>query len=56
MRKSTGKIFIMVLFLAAVISLGAYAAGDGDEKIDKDIQRDPQGASCCAGGYMIRAA
>ena len=28
MRKSTGMIFIMVLFLAAVISLGAYAAND----------------------------
>ena len=51
MRKSTGKIFIMVLFLAAVISLGAYAAGDSDEKIDKGIQQDSQGASCCAGGY-----
>ena len=50
MRKSIGMIFILILFLAAVISLGAYAAGDDDEKIDKRAQ-DPQGASCCAGGY-----
>ncbi|MCP4367065.1 MAG: hypothetical protein GY797_02960 [Deltaproteobacteria bacterium] len=51
MRKSTGKIFILVLFLAAFVSLWAYAAGDSDEKIDKRIQRDPQSENCCAGGY-----
>ena len=56
MSKSIGMIFIVVLFLAAVISLGAYAAGDGDEKIDKRIQQDPQGASCCAGGYDSQGA
>jgi len=54
MRKSTMKIFIMVLFLAAVVSLGAYAAGGIEEKIDKRVQQDPQGASCCAGGYDSR--
>jgi len=54
MRKSTRKIFIMVLFLAAVVSLGAYAAGGIEEKIDKRVQQDPQGASCCAGGYDSR--
>ncbi len=54
MRKSTMKIFIIVLFLAAVVSLGAYAAGGIEEKIDKRVQQDPQGASCCAGGYDSR--
>jgi len=54
MRKSTGKIFIMVLFLAAILSLGAYAANIGGEKTVKSVQPVAQGASCCAGGYDSR--
>ncbi len=51
MRKVNRKIFIMVLFLTAVVSLGAYAASGGEEKTDKRVQ---QGASCCGGGYDSR--
>jgi len=54
MRKSTGKIFIMVLFLAAILSLGAYAANIAGEKTVKSLQPVAQGASCCAGGYDSR--
>ena len=54
MRKSTMKIFIMVLFLAAVVSLVAYAANEGGEKTDQRVQPGAQGASCCAGGYDSR--
>jgi len=51
MKKTTGKIFILVLFLAAIVSLGAYAANEGGEKTGTSIQPGTQGASCCAGGY-----
>lgn len=54
MRKSTMKIFIMVLILAVVVSLGAYAANEGGEKTDKRLQSGAQGASCCASGYDSR--
>ncbi len=50
MKKSTGKIFILVLFLAAIVSLGAYAANEGGEKTGTSLQPGTQGASCCAGG------
>jgi len=50
MKKTTGKIFILVLFLAAIVSLGAYAANEGGEKTGTSIQPGTQGASCCAGG------
>ena len=32
MRKTTGKILIMVMFLAVVVSLGAYAANEDGKK------------------------
>ena len=54
MRKSNRKIFIMVLVLAVVVSLGAYAANEGGEKTDKRVQSGAQGASCCASGYDSR--
>ena len=54
MRKSTIKIFIMVLILAVVVSLGAYAANEGGDKTDKRVQPDTQGSNCCAGGYNSR--
>ena len=54
MRKSNRKIFIMVLILAVVVSLGAYAANEGGEKTDKRVQPGAQGASCCASGYDSR--
>ena len=54
MKKSTRKIFIMVLFIAAAVSLGAYAANEGGEKTEKPAQPGAQSASCCAGGYDSR--
>ena len=51
MKKSTGKIFILVLFLAAIVTLGADAANEGEEKTGTSLQPGTQGASCCAGGY-----
>ena len=56
MRKSNGKLIIMVLFLAAVVSFGAYAASGGEAKTDKRIQQDALNAGCCAGGYDSRSS